>query len=62
MKFIKEHMATIDGVSIYPIISLLIFFTFFSLLFWWVATYKKEDIDKISNIPLNKDKNNDIVL
>lgn len=48
-------MATIDGVSVYPIISLLICFTFFVLLFWWVFTYKKKDINELSNMPLTDD-------
>ena len=36
MKFVKHHMESIDGVSIYPIISLIICVTFFALLFWCV--------------------------
>ncbi|NQX81488.1 MAG: CcoQ/FixQ family Cbb3-type cytochrome c oxidase assembly chaperone [Flavobacteriaceae bacterium] len=55
LKFIKHHMATIDGISIYPIISLLIFFSFFTLLFWWVFTSKKEYIDKVKQLPIGND-------
>ncbi|EGD34135.1 MULTISPECIES: cbb3-type cytochrome oxidase subunit 3 [unclassified Capnocytophaga] len=58
MKFIKHHMETISGVSIYPIISLIICFTFFVLLFWWVLSYKKKDLNEISNLPLNDDEQN----
>jgi hypothetical protein len=55
-------METINGVSIYPIISLIICFTFFVLLFWWVFSYKKKDLNEISNIPLNdEDSNNNIL-
>lgn len=61
IKFVKGHMETMAGVSIYPIISLLIFFTFFVLLFWWVFTYKKKDINEISNIPFNEDDNNNLI-
>lgn len=46
-------METIDGIEIYPIISLLIFFTFFVVLFWWVLTAKKDYIKDVSNIPLD---------
>ncbi|MHC5309392.1 CcoQ/FixQ family Cbb3-type cytochrome c oxidase assembly chaperone [Myroides sp. LJL116] len=56
LKFIKHNMETIEGIEIYPIISLIIFFTFFVGLFIWVATYKKETIEELSNIPLMDDE------
>lgn len=63
LKFVKSYMETISGVEIYPIISLLIFFTFFVVLFWWVFTAKKEYIDKVSKLPLDNNNNqNDILL
>ncbi|MDO4229365.1 MAG: CcoQ/FixQ family Cbb3-type cytochrome c oxidase assembly chaperone [Capnocytophaga sp.] len=63
LKFIKEHMATIDGIEIFPIISFLIFFIFFLGLFWWVFGYKKEKIDEMNNIPFdNDDENNNNAL
>ena len=57
LKFIKGNLEQIDGVAIYPIISLLIFFTFFVALFWWVFTAKKEHIREVSNIPLDNNQN-----
>ncbi|AXP79527.1 Cbb3-type cytochrome oxidase component FixQ [Mariniflexile rhizosphaerae] len=53
-------MDSISGIEIYPIISLLIFFTFFVLLFWWVYTAKKEYLKTVSNLPL--DNQNDDLL
>jgi len=53
LKFIKNHMVTIDGIEIYPIISLLIFFGFFIALGWWVIRSKKSYIDKVSQLPLD---------
>jgi cbb3-type cytochrome oxidase subunit 3 len=53
LKFVKQYMESIDGVEIYPIISMLIFFVFFIVLFWWVFTAKKEYIDTVSNLPLD---------
>lgn len=50
---IKHNLETIAGVEIYPIISLLIFFVFFLVLGIWVFGYKKESIEKMSQIPLN---------
>ncbi len=52
-KFIKGHMETIAGVEIYPILSLLIFFIFFVLLFWWVSTAGKDYIQTMGEIPLD---------
>lgn len=57
MKFIKNYMVTIDGIEVYPIISLSIFFVFFVLLFWWVFTAKKEYINKVSRFPLDNQEN-----
>ncbi|WP_366187386.1 CcoQ/FixQ family Cbb3-type cytochrome c oxidase assembly chaperone [Flavobacterium ovatum] len=50
---IKHNMETIAGVSIYPILSLLIFFFFFVGLGIWVATYKNEKMEELSQLPLN---------
>lgn len=53
LKFVKNHMESITGIEIYPMISLIIFFTFFVGLFWWVYTAKKDYINKVSQIPLD---------
>jgi len=55
LKFIKGNLENIDGVAVYPMISLLIFFIFFVALFGWVITAKKEHIKQVSNIPLEDD-------
>ncbi|MDX1544587.1 MAG: CcoQ/FixQ family Cbb3-type cytochrome c oxidase assembly chaperone [Christiangramia sp.] len=52
LKFVKGPLESIDGVEIYPIISLLIFFIFFTALFWWVFTARKDYIRDVSNLPL----------
>lgn len=57
LKYIKGNLENIDGVEIYPMISLLIFFIFFVVLFWWVFTAKKAHIAEVSNIPLEFDNN-----
>lgn len=53
---IKHNMETIAGVSIYPILSLVIFFAFFVGLGIWVFSYNKEKINEMSQIPLDDDK------
>lgn len=51
MKFAKQYLESIDGIEIYPIISLLIFFTFFVGLFWWVFTTSKQQTKEMSELP-----------
>ncbi len=53
LKFVKNHMESIEGIAMYPMISLLIFFIFFSVLFWWVMTASKEHIKEVSELPLD---------
>ena len=53
---VKHNLETIDGVSIFPILSLLIFFFFFVGLGIWVFSYKKERIDELSKMPLQDGK------
>jgi hypothetical protein len=55
LNFAKNYMESIEGVATYPMISLLIFFVFFALLFWWVLTAKKEYIKEVSELPLEND-------
>ena len=62
LKFIKNHMESIEGIATYPMISLLIFFVFFALLFWWVLTARKEYINEVSQIPLEDNNQNKQVL
>lgn len=57
LKFIKGHMESIAGIEIYPILSLLIFFIFFVLLFWWVFTAKKDYLQSMEEIPLERENN-----
>jgi hypothetical protein len=54
LKFVKHNLETISGVQIYPIISLLICFTFFVGLFFWVYTYKTETIKELSELPIKE--------
>lgn len=53
---IRESLEAITGVSIYPIISFVLFFTFFTGMLIWVFRQSKEDISEISNLPLHDDQ------
>ncbi len=58
LKFVKSHMETIEGIATYPMISLLIFFIFFSILFWWVFTASGEHVRELSELPLDDNQTN----
>ena len=45
-------METIDGIEIYPIISLSIFFTIFVVYVIYAFRFKKSKIDTLSQLPL----------
>ncbi len=67
MKIVMNTLEKIDGVEIYPIISLLIFFTFFVLVAYLVIKTDKKEIDEMSQLPLDEntdfhfDSNNKII-
>jgi cytochrome c oxidase cbb3-type subunit 4 len=52
-KFIKKYAETIDNISIYPIISLVIFFIFFITLLYLVKKMDKKRVAELSHIPLD---------
>ena len=51
-KFVKQYAETIDGINIYPMISLVIFFLFFVVLLYYVKKMDKSKAREISRIPL----------
>ncbi|PID56944.1 MAG: CcoQ/FixQ family Cbb3-type cytochrome c oxidase assembly chaperone [Ignavibacteriae bacterium] len=54
MKF-SNYLSSIENVSIYPIITLIIFFTVFVGAVIWIYTRDKEYISELENIPLDND-------
>ena len=58
LKFIKHNLEGIDGIEIYPMISLLLFFTVFIMMLVFVLKLPKTSIDEISQLPLDSDNNN----
>jgi cbb3-type cytochrome oxidase subunit 3 len=55
LKFVKGYLESIEDVATYPMISLVIFFVFFVILFWWVFTASKEHITEMSEMPLDNE-------
>lgn len=54
LKFIKQHMSSIDGIEIYPVISFVVFFLFFATVLIWVWKGDKNFFKRMSDIPLNE--------
>ena len=52
LKFIKYHLTSISGIEIYPLISFIIFFTFFLVMLIWVIKSDKKYIAEVENLPL----------
>ena len=57
LKFIKHNLESIEGVEIYPIISLVLFFLVFSTMIIFVFRLPKRRIDNLSNLPFDNDIN-----
>lgn len=55
LRFIKENLATIDGVEIYPIFSLVVFVLFFTGMIINTLRVKKEKVEQLEQMPLNDD-------
>ena len=54
-KFVKQYAESIEGIHIYPMISLVIFFLFFVVLLYYVKKMDKSKVKEISRIPLDQD-------
>ncbi len=48
----KAILENINGVEIWPVIGLVIFFVFFVGVLIWAFRLKKEEVDHMANIPL----------
>lgn len=53
MKFITNHLNTIQGIALWPTISFVFFFAFFLVMVWWVLTTPRKDLEHIAHVPLN---------
>lgn len=56
LRYIKHNLSEIVGIEIFPIISLLIFTTFFAIVIWRTMRLPKAEIAEMSNIPLDEDE------
>lgn len=56
LKYIKEHMVS-NGIEIFPLISFIIFFSFFIGVLIFVFRQDKKHIAEMSNLPFEGKKN-----
>jgi hypothetical protein len=49
----KEVLDKITGIGLYGIVSILIFFVFFSGMLLWSLTLKKNYVSKMASLPLD---------
>jgi cytochrome c oxidase cbb3-type subunit IV len=60
-KFIKQYAETIQGIDVYPIISMFIFVLFFIAVLWYVTKLDKKSVDECKNLPLDLNDDNGYV-
>ena len=51
MKF-STYLEQIMGVSIFPVVSLVLFVTFFTGVLIWIYSIDKKEIEHLENLPL----------
>lgn len=49
----KEVLSSVDGIAIYPMISLSIFFIFFMTLLIWIIRKDKNYFTQMAQLPLD---------
>lgn len=49
----KEVLRAIEGIGLYPVISLIVFFLFFTSVFLWVVRIRKAHARAMAAMPLD---------
>ena len=55
---LSEHISRIDGIAIYPIISLIVFSILFIATIVWVIKLDKKYLTRMENLPLDSNFDN----
>ncbi|HSP87419.1 MAG TPA: hypothetical protein VLN45_04755 [Ignavibacteriaceae bacterium] len=51
----KEVLRSVEGIGIYPVISLIIFLIVFTAVVYWFLKVDKKYLREMANIPLEND-------
>lgn len=57
---IKDYLQNINGVEIYPIVSLIVFVIFFAAIIIWLVKVDKKYISRMENLPFEKNEESNI--
>jgi len=49
----STYLVKIAGVSVYPIVSLIMFVVFFALVSIWIFSIDKKELERIEKLPLD---------
>ena len=52
----KEVLQHTGNLAIWPVMSFVIFFTFFLGLVWWAVTADRDYVEEMSELPLDDEK------
>jgi cbb3-type cytochrome oxidase subunit 3 len=52
----KEVLRSIEGIGLYPVVSLVVFFLFFTTVFLWVSRIRREEAEHMAAMPLDDDE------
>ncbi|MFN2372723.1 MAG: cbb3-type cytochrome c oxidase subunit 3 [Cyclonatronaceae bacterium] len=52
----KDVLSRMEGIDLFPLIALVIFFTFFVLLIVWVIRLNRSYVDSMANMPLDEEE------
>ncbi len=55
---LSEHISRIDGIAVYPIISLIVFSILFVATIVWVIRLDKKYLTRMENLPLDSNFEN----
>jgi hypothetical protein len=54
----RQILESIDGIGIYPVISLVIFFAFFTAMIIWLFRADNNYLRRMGNLPLDQSETN----
>jgi cytochrome c oxidase cbb3-type subunit IV len=51
----KDILRSIAGIEVFPVISLIVFVTFFTAVLVWTVRMSRSQVDRLSHLPLDDD-------
>ena len=57
---IRNYLQSIEGVEIYPLISLFVFIVFFIVMFVWMLKVDKNYLKEMEEMPLELENNRNL--